>query len=84
MDTDSIMKTVQKTGKVLVLQEDSSFGGIAAEISAWISEFAFQYLDAPVKRVCSLDTPIPFASSLEKNYLAKSKLKETLDELLEF
>jgi len=84
LDTDAIFKTVKKTGKVIVLQEDSEFGGLAAEISAWISEHAFEYLDAPVKRVSSLDTPIPFATNLEKDYLAKSRLYFVMDELLKY
>ncbi|MBS3738327.1 MAG: dehydrogenase [Psychroflexus sp.] len=84
LDRVSILETVKKTNKVVVLQEDSEFGGVAAEISAWISEYAFQFLDAPVKRVCSLDTPIPFAENLEKIYLANSRLKQAVDELLEF
>ncbi len=84
LDTEAILKTTQKTNKVIILQEDSAFGGIAAEISAWISEFAFQYLDAPIKRVASLDSPIPFAENLEKKYLANSRLQSTCDELLKF
>lgn len=84
LDRTAILETVKKTNRVLVLQEDSEFGGVAAEISAWISEHAFQFLDAPVKRVCSLDTPIPFAENLEKIYLANSRLKTAIDELLEF
>jgi len=84
LDYDAISMSVKKTGKVMVLQEDSSFAGIAAEISAWISEHVFEYLDAPVKRVCSLDTPIPFAANLEKEYLAKAKVKACLDALLAY
>jgi 2-oxoisovalerate dehydrogenase E1 component len=84
LDYDAIINTVKKTGKIVVLQEDSSFGGVAAEISAWISEHAFEYLDAPVKRVSSLDTPIPFAKNLEINYLAKARLKDALKYLLAF
>ncbi len=84
LDTESILSSVKKTSRVVVLQEDSSFGGIAAEIAAWLSEHAFQFLDAPIKRVCSLDTPIPFAENLEKTYLANSRLKTAIDELLKF
>jgi len=84
LDYDAISMSVKKTGKVMVLQEDSSFAGIAAEISAWISEHVFEYLDAPVKRVCSLDTPIPFAANLEKEYLAKARVKACLDALLAY
>lgn len=84
LDTSAILECAKKTNRVLILQEDSDFGGVAAEISAWLSEHAFQFLDAPVKRVCSLDTPIPFAENLEKIYLANSRLKSTVDELIEF
>lgn len=84
LDNESILKSVQKTGKVLILQEDSAFGGLAAEISAWISEHAFEYLDAPIKRVCSLDSPIPFAKNLEEHYLANSRLKSACEELFEY
>jgi 2-oxoisovalerate dehydrogenase E1 component len=84
LDYGAILATVKKTNKVLVLQEDSAYGGVAAEISAWLSEHAFEYLDAPVKRVCSLDTPIPFAENLETEYLAKTRLKKALDKLLDY
>jgi len=84
LDLETILNSVKKTNKVLILQEDSAYGGVAAEISAWLSEHAFQYLDAPVKRVCSLETPIPFASNLEKVYLAKSRLEESLKELFDY
>lgn len=84
LDYDAILNTVRKTNKVLILQEDSAYGGVAAEISAWLSEHAFEYLDAPVKRVCSLDTPIPFAGNLETNYLAKDRLKDALDDLIAY
>jgi 2-oxoisovalerate dehydrogenase E1 component len=84
LDYDAILATVKKTNKVLVLQEDSAYGGVAAEISAWLSEHAFEYLDAPVKRVCSLDTPIPFAENLEQDYLAKARLKNAIQDLLNY
>jgi 2-oxoisovalerate dehydrogenase E1 component len=84
LDLEAIIASVRKTSKALVLQEDSEYGGVAAEISAWLSENAFEYLDAPVRRVCSLDTPIPFAANLEADYLASSRLKITLDELLDY
>ncbi len=66
-DKEAVMETVKKTNRVLVLHEDTLTGGIGAEIAAWISEHAFSYLDAPVKRVASLDTAIPFASTLESH-----------------
>lgn len=84
LDLDSIHKSVKKTGKVIILQEDSIFGGIASDISALIMENCFEHLDAPVKRVASLQTPIPFASNLESNYLPKEKFKKTLIELISY
>lgn len=83
-DKDAVAETVRKTSRVLILHEDTLTGGIGAEISAWISEHCFRYLDAPVKRVASLDTPVPFAPTLERNYLPKGRLKEALSELLKF
>ncbi len=83
-DKTAVKKTVLKTGKVLVLHEDSLTGGIGAEIAAWISEHFFINLDAPVTRVASLDSPIPFINTLENNFLAKSRLKEKLYALLDF
>lgn len=84
LDLDTIFSSVRKTGKVIVLQEDSLFGGIASDISALIMENCFEYLDAPVKRVASLETPIPFASNLESIYLSKGKFKKSLEELLSY
>ncbi|MEZ5055466.1 MAG: dehydrogenase E1 component subunit alpha/beta [Saprospiraceae bacterium] len=78
MDVHTIHETVEKTGKVLVLHEDTLFGGIGGEIAAFISEHLFKHLDAPVIRVASLDTPVPFAIPLEKNFLAESRLEEKL------
>lgn len=83
-DKDAVAETVKKTGRVLVLHEDTLTGGIGAEISAWISEHCFQYLDAPVVRVASLDTPIPFAPTLEKNFLPFGRLRERVEYLLRF
>jgi 2-oxoisovalerate dehydrogenase E1 component len=83
-DKEAVMETVKKTNRVLVLHEDTLTGGIGAEIAAWISEHAFSYLDAPVKRVASLDTAIPFASTLESNFLAKGRIKSAIEELLNF
>jgi 2-oxoisovalerate dehydrogenase E1 component len=84
LDFEAIKSTVVKTNRVLVLHEDNLTGGIGAEISAWISEHCFQYLDAPVMRCASLDTPIPFAPELENQYLAKSRLEESIEKLLSF
>jgi 2-oxoisovalerate dehydrogenase E1 component len=84
LDTEAIYTSVKKTGKVLLLQEDSMFGGIASDISALISENCFEYLDAPVRRVASLETPVPFATNLEANYLPKQRFKKALQELLNY
>jgi 2-oxoisovalerate dehydrogenase E1 component len=84
LDHDAIQKAVKKTGKVLIVHEDSLTGGFGAEISAWISEHCFEYLDAPVMRCASLDTPIPFNLNLEKNYLAKSRLNSYIHKLLNY
>jgi 2-oxoisovalerate dehydrogenase E1 component len=83
-DKDAIESTVKKTGKVLILHEDTLIGGIGGEIAAYISEHLFEHLDAPVVRVASLDTPVPFAIALEKNFLPKERLKERLKELLRY
>lgn len=84
LDTDMIYTSVKKTGKALILQEDSLFGGIASDLSALITENCFEYLDAPVKRVGSLETPIPFDTELERQYLAKSRLEAALLALLQY
>jgi 2-oxoisovalerate dehydrogenase E1 component len=84
LDYDAIEQTVRKTNRVLVLHEDNLTGGIGAEIAAWISEHSFQYLDAPVMRCASLDTPIPFSPELEQQYLAKSRLHDALQKLLNY
>lgn len=84
LDIQAIYQSVKKTGKVIILQEDSMFGGIASDISAMIMENCFEDLDAPVKRVASLETPIPFAASLESNYLPKEKFKKELLNLLSY
>ncbi len=84
LDYEAIEQAVAQTGKVLLLHEDTLFGGIAGEISAWISEHCFNRLDAPIVRCASLDTPIPFSTQLEQNFLAKSRLKECIDKLMAF
>ena len=81
LDTETIYTSVRKTGKVIILQEDSLFGGIASDLAALISEHCFQSLDAPVQRVGSLETPIPFIGQLEQQYLAKSKFEYSLKKL---
>ena len=84
LDTEAIYASVKKTGRAIIYQEDSLFGGIASDISALLMENCFQYLDAPVKRVASLDSPIPFTKALEDQYLPKGRFEEALKELLEF
>lgn len=84
LDVESIYKSVRKTGKLIILQEDSLFGGVASDISALVMENCFEYLDAPVKRVASLETPIPFAKNLEDNYLPRLRFEQALLELLAF
>ncbi|GAA4274178.1 dehydrogenase E1 component subunit alpha/beta [Aquimarina gracilis] len=84
LDTETIYTSTKKTGKVIVLQEDSLFGGIASDISALIMENCFEFLDAPVKRIASLETPIPFDPGLEKQYLATRNFEEELLSLLKY
>jgi len=84
LDMESIYKSVRKTGKLIILQEDSGFGGIASDISSLVMETCFEYLDGPIKRVSSMETPIPFNAELERNYLAKSKFEEALLTLLAY
>ncbi|HTL09159.1 MAG TPA: dehydrogenase E1 component subunit alpha/beta [Chitinophagaceae bacterium] len=84
LDYDAIRATVQKTGKVVVLHEDCLTGGIGAEVSAWIAEHCFNHLDAPVMRCASLDTPVPFNTELEKNFMASARLGETIKKLLSY
>ncbi|MFN5237718.1 MAG: thiamine pyrophosphate-dependent enzyme, partial [Bacteroidota bacterium] len=76
VDYEAVEKTVKKTNRVLILHEDTLFGGIGGEISAWISEHLFEYLDAPVMRAASLDTPVPFAIPLEQNFFPVERAKE--------
>jgi 2-oxoisovalerate dehydrogenase E1 component len=83
-DKETVMESVKKTGKVLVVTEDCLTGSIASEIAAEIGEFCFSFLDAPVARLGSLDTPVPFAISLEGNFLPKKKLISTVEKLLSF
>lgn len=83
-DKEAVLDTVKKTHRVLLLHEDTLTGGIGAEIAAWIGEHAFQYLDAPVMREASLDTAIPFASTLEQNFLPKGRIKTAIESLLKY
>lgn len=81
LDYAAIAASVKRTGKVLLLHEDSLIGGIGGEMAAWIAENCFEYLDAPVMRCASLDTPVPFNMELEKAFLAKSRLAERVQKL---
>jgi 2-oxoisovalerate dehydrogenase E1 component len=84
LDYDAIRASVARTGKVLVLHEDTLTGGIGGEISAWITEHCFEMLDAPVMRCASLNTPVPFNFELEKNFLAKSRLHQYVQKLVNY
>ena len=84
LDYLAIRESVERTGRVLLLHEDTLVGGIGGEIAAWISENCFHLLDAPVMRCASLDTPIPFSIELEQNFLAKSRLQESIGKLLNY
>lgn len=83
-DKETVYKSVRKIGKAIVLHEDTMTGGIGAEIAASINEECFTHLDAPVKRIASLDTPVPFNKTLEQNFLPKERLREKIAELLLF
>jgi 2-oxoisovalerate dehydrogenase E1 component len=83
-DKEAVEQSVKKTSRVLILHEDTLTGGIGGEISAWINEHCFSHLDAPVMRVASLDTPIPFAPTLEQDFLPKGRLKSKIEDLLKF
>ena len=84
LDYEAIAASVKRTGKILLLHEDTLTGGIGGEIAAWISENCFQYLDAPILRCGSLDTPVPFNIELENNFLAKTRLDEKVQQLLNY
>lgn len=84
LDYDAIVQLVKETGKILLLQEDTMFGGIMSDISAFIAEQCFKYLDAPIQRIASLDTPVPFATTLEEQFLPKDRLKLAIHELIAY
>jgi 2-oxoisovalerate dehydrogenase E1 component len=84
LDKETIFNSVRKTGRAIILQEDSMFGGVASDISAMLMEECFEYLDAPVKRVASMETPIPFITQLENQYLSKGNFEGALKNLLAF
>ncbi len=84
IDYGAIEDSVSKTNKVLILHEDTLFGGIGGELSAYIAEHLFDQLDAPVMRAASLDTPVPFSTALEAEFLPIGRLKEKLEKLLAY
>ena len=84
LDYTAIKNAVGRTGKVLLLHEDSLTGGVGAEVSAWIAEHCYTMLDAPIMRCASLDTPIPFNLELEKNFMAYSRLDEYVNRLINY
>lgn len=83
-DKEAVRTAVKRTGRALILHEDTLTGGFGSEISAWINENCFEYLDAPVMRCASLDTAIPMSKILEDNFLAKTRLAECIDKLLAY
>jgi 2-oxoisovalerate dehydrogenase E1 component len=84
LDYDAIRASVKRTGKVVILHEDTLIGGIGGEIAAYISQHCFEYLDGPVMRCASLDTPVPFNLELEKNFMGQSRLNETIQSLIKY
>ena len=84
LDTEAIFASVKKTGRAIIYQEDSLFGGIASDLSSLIMENCFEFLDAPVQRVASLETPIPFAKALEDKYLPKGRFENALLKLINY
>jgi 2-oxoisovalerate dehydrogenase E1 component len=84
LDKDMIIESVKKTGRVIVLCEDNTTGSVASDIAAFIGETCFKFLDAPVMRLGSIDTPIPFEKSLEQNYLPVGRFKQMVEELMSF
>ena len=80
-DQAAVRRTVENTGRVLLLHEDTLTGGLGGELAAWIGEHCFEHLDAPVQRVASLDTAVPFAPALEKDFLPQQRLHAALEKL---
>lgn len=83
-DKETVRLAVQRTGRALILHEDTLTSGFGGEIAAWIGEHCFNYLDAPVLRCASLDTAIPMSKALEENFLAKSRLADSISKLLNY
>lgn len=84
LDTETIFNSIKKTNRVIILHEATMFNGIGGELSALITENCFEYLDAPIKRVASLDTPVPFIGELEQNFMPKERFITALKALVDF
>lgn len=84
LDWEAIHSTARKSGKIIILHEDTLFGGIGGELASRINEDCFEYLDAPIKRVASLDTAVPFAQNLEDNFLPNKRLMEVITGILAY
>ncbi len=84
LDYEAIFESVNRTGKVLVLHEDTLTGGVGADVAAWVAENCFDRLDAPVMRCASLDTPVPYNKELENQFLARERLAETVQKLMDY
>ncbi|MNR19498.1 2-oxoisovalerate dehydrogenase subunit beta [compost metagenome] len=83
-DKEAVAAAVKKTGRVLILHEDTLSSGFGAELAAWIAEHCFEQLDAPVMRCASSDTAIPMSKVLEESFLAKSRLQESIEKLMAY
>ena len=84
LDTEAVYKSVRKTGRVIVLHEDCITGGIGGELTALITEHCFEALDAPVRRVGSLNSPVPFAATIESIFLPQERFKAAVDAVLHY
>ena len=84
LDTETIYNSVKKTNRAIILHEATMFNGIGGELAALITENCFEYLDAPVKRVASLDTPVPFVSQLEEQFMPKHRFEEDIKQLVNY
>jgi len=84
LDYDTIAASVRKTSRCLILHEASLTGGFGGELAAWVGEHCFEALDAPVRRLAAMDTPVPFAAALEADYLPEARLGAAITDLLKF
>jgi 2-oxoisovalerate dehydrogenase E1 component len=84
LDYDAIAATVKKTSRALILHEASLTGGFGGELAAWIGEHCFEDLDAPVRRLAAMDTPVPFAAALEVDYMPEARLVGAIEDLLSY